>query len=242
MVRALSSLVLSAAVLAAGLAPAGAQGDKQSEIKGGIEATLKKVDAEKGTLTVTTANGRDHTFTVTDDTTIVGPRGGVVRRRLSDPRFHPGLEVTVVASGTTAKEVHLGYDRKDAAETPAPTKTEPAAKGKPGQAPEPAATPSKRAPAAKADEEDDEDEFPGKIKSADPARRMLVITLLNGKDRSFLLARDVKITVKGAASTRGLEDPALKPNIPVTVVTEPGGRKVKEVQVAPPAARGKKAG
>jgi hypothetical protein len=241
MVRALSSLVLSAAVLAAGLAPAGAQGDKQSDIKGGIEATLKKVDAEKGTLTVTTANGRDHTFTVTDDTTIVGPRGGVVRRRLSDPRFHPGLEVTVVASGTTATQVHLGYDRKDAAETPAPTKAEPAPKARPSQAPEPAAT-AKRAPAGKASEEEDEDEFPGKIKSADPARRVLVITLLNGKDRSFLLARDVKVTVRGATSPKGLEDPALKPEIPVTVVTEPGGRKVKEVQVAPHAARGKKAG
>jgi hypothetical protein len=72
---------------------------------------------------------------------------------------------------------------------------------------------------------------------------MLVITLLNGKDHSFMIAKDVKILVKGKASSKGLEDPALKAGIPVHVVTDPEGRKVKEVKVAPaPAAKGKKAG
>jgi hypothetical protein len=47
-VRTLSALILGATVCAAGLPLAGAQGEKQSGIKGGIEATVKKVDAEKG--------------------------------------------------------------------------------------------------------------------------------------------------------------------------------------------------
>jgi hypothetical protein len=257
MVRTLSALILGAAVCAAGLPSVEAQGEKKSELKGGIEGTLKKADAEKGTLTVTTTDGRDRTFSITDDTTIVGPRGGVVRRGLNDPRFHPGLDITVLASGATATEVHLGYDRKDADESPAAAKTAPGGKAKKAEeADEPKAksaptaksnadtkSGAKGAAAKKAEADEDEDEFPGKIKSADSERRILVVTLLNGKDRSFLLAKDVKVTVKGSASKRGLEDPALKAGIPVTVVTEPGGRKVKEVQVAPaPAAKGKKAG
>jgi hypothetical protein len=93
------------------------------------------------------------------------------------------------------------------------------------------------------DEDDEDEEFPGKVKSVDPTKRLLVVTLLNGKDRSYLLSKEVKILVKGTASKRGLQDPVLKPGIPVVVVTEPGGRKVKEVKVAPiPAVKGKKAG
>ena len=70
-----------------------------------------------------------------------------------------------------------------------------------------------------------------------------MITLLNGKDRSYLLSKDVKILVKGTASKQGLQNPMLKPGIPVAIITEAGGRKVKEVKVAPtPAAKGKKAG
>jgi hypothetical protein len=66
---------------------------------------------------------------------------------------------------------------------------------------------------------------------------MLVITLLNGKDRSFLLASDVKVTVNGRVSRHGLSDTAIKPGIPLTVVTEAGSRKVKEVKVFSAAAR-----
>jgi hypothetical protein len=76
----------------------------------------------------------------------------------------------------------------------------------------------------------------------DPAKHLLVITLLNGKDRSFMVASDVKTTVKGSASKQGLQDPALKAGVPITVVTEPGGRKVKEVNVAPPPPKGRKGG
>ncbi len=69
-------------------------------------------DKQKVSIVVT-SSGREHTFTVTDDTTLVGPRGGKVRGRLSDPRFHEGMELTVVAEGNTATEIHLGYSRKE---------------------------------------------------------------------------------------------------------------------------------
>jgi hypothetical protein len=227
MIRIFKTLILVAALAAVGTQLAPAQAEKKAEIKGGIEATIKSVDVDKGSLTVTTAEGKQRTFLVTDDTTIVGPRGGVVRRRLHDPRFHAGLDITVVATGTTAAELHLGYSRKDAAEGTAPGK---------------AATAVKSVAKPAEPEDQDEEEFPGKVKSADPARHMLVITLLNGKDRSFLLAKEVEITVKGVKSKKGMEDPALKEGIPLIVVTEPGGRKVKEVQVAPAPAKGRKAG
>jgi hypothetical protein len=73
----------------------------------------------------------------------------------------------------------------------------------------------------------------------DPAKRLLVITLLNGKNRSFLLS----IMVKGRTSKQGLEDCMFKPGIPITSSPISSGRKVIEVRVAPvPTAIGKKAG
>ena len=259
MMRALGALMLSAAIGAAGLLPAEAQETKKAEkpqIKGGIEGKVKKVDVDKETLTIT-VDGKERTFAITDDTTIVGPRGGLVRRRLKDPRFHPGLEITVVADGKTAKELHLGYDRKDSEEAANEPKSStkgaskrPEERGNVVPPPETprkteAKTPSKAAAkgeAAKKDEDEEDEEFPGKIKSLDPTKRLLVITLLNGKDRSFLLSKDVKILVKGTTSKQGLHDPAFKAGMPITVITEEGGRKVKEVKVAPAPARGKKAG
>jgi hypothetical protein len=239
--------LLSAAFTAAvPLAMNGQDKEKQTpSIKGGIEGKVKKVDAEKGSLTITTTNGKERTFTVEDDTTIVGPRGGIAKRRLKDPRFHEGMDVTIVADGATAKEVHLGFSKHTDGATKtatdkAGTKT---ATDKAGTK----TTTDKKGSAtdkvkAAAHEEDDEDmEIPGKIKSVDPSRHMLVVTLLNGKDHSYMIAKDVKILVKGTASAKGLEDPALKAGIPVHVVTDPEGRKVKEVKVAP-AVKGKKAG
>jgi hypothetical protein len=177
-----------------------------------------------------------------------------VHKRLKDSRFHAGLSITVVANGTTAAQLHLGYDRKmregsgtsssstsgtsasstsnsgtaatDGTGTPAPkTRT---ARFRGLLESKSAATNA----AGKGEEAGDEDsDFPGKVKSVDPAKRMLVITLLNGTDRSFLLASDVKVTVNGRVSRHGLSDTAIKPGIPLTVITEVGGRKVKEVKV-----------
>jgi hypothetical protein len=80
------------------------------------------------------------------------------------------------------------------------------------------------------------------VKSYDANRRLLVVSLLNGKSRSFLLSHDVKVLVRGTPSKQGLSDPALKADVPVTVLVEPGGRRVRELHVGPaPAARSKKA-
>jgi hypothetical protein len=223
MSRVFRFLALGAALCFFGLLSVAAQEAKKSEIPGGIAAKVKQVDAEAGKLTVTTVDGRERTFTITDETTMVGPRGGVVRRRLKDPRFHPGLAITVVASGSSAKELHLGYDRKESDGKAASPKTA----AKDGAK---AAQPKVRGAAP---DDDQEDEFPGKVKSADPTKRILVVTLLNGSDRSFILAKDVKILIRGNASKQGLADPAVKAGASVTVVTEPGGRKVKEVVIRP---------
>jgi hypothetical protein len=209
---------------------ANAQEPKKSApapIKGGIEGKVKKVDPDKMTVTIT-VEGKERTFTITEDTTIVGPRGGLVKRGLKDPRFHDGLDITVVASGTKATELHLGVDRRDPDAAGDKGAKEPKAAAAPGAA-------AKGKEPAKAEDEEDK-EYPGKVKSVDPARHMLVISLLNGQDRSFMIAKDVKMSVKGTASQKGLEDPGLKAGTPITVVTDAGGRKVKELKVAPPPA------
>ncbi len=221
-------LIVGAAFTAAAPLPAQGQEPKKptpAPIKGGIEGKVKKVDPDKMTVTITTSDGKERTFTISDSTTMVGPRGGLVKRGLKDPRFHAGMEVTIVANGTKATEVHLGFDRRDTGTTD---------KAKEGQ-------PAKPGAAAKGKEVAGEDkEYPGKVKSVDPGRYMLVISLLNGQDRSFMIAKDVKMSVKGTTSQKGLADPALKAGTPVTVVTDAGGRKVKEVKVAPPPSKPRK--
>jgi hypothetical protein len=235
---------------------------KDPETKDGTTGKVVTVDVTKGTVTIADSNNRERTYSITEETLIVGPRGGVVRSRLKDHRFHSGLPITVVADGGTAIELHLGYDRKGhettATRTPAtgtsgtprasrenPTTTDSGTSTTPSSPAPPTSTTrtsrfrglgeSKRAAAkdaAKSEEEEDEDsEFPGKVKSFDLARRVLVVSLVNGKDRSFLLANDVKVMVNSRMSRRGLNDPALQTGAPLTVITEAGGRKVKEVKV-----------
>jgi hypothetical protein len=253
MSRTLGALVAGAAICAVGLLSAVAQDTKKTEkaeIPGGIEGTIKGVDKEKGTVSVLTADGKSRTFTVTDDTTILGARGGKVRSRLNDRRFREGLDITVVPTGTTAKELHLGIYRREAGESTEKPQTV-AKKKMSRKAREDAdaeaakavtknATPKTVAEAATktaADEDDEDDEILGKVKSYNTSsgRHLLVVTLLNGKSRSFFLAKEVTVLVKGKPAKGGLEDPAIKEGTPVTVLTEPGGRRVKELHVEPPA-------
>jgi hypothetical protein len=247
MIRTLGALVAGATICAVGLLSAYAQEPKKSEkaeIPGGIEGTIKGVDKEKGTVSVLTTDGKSRTFTVTDDTTIVGARGGKVRTRLNDRRFREGLDITVVATGTTAKELHLGIYRRDPNETPAEKPKGVAKKRLTRKAIEDAAiakkTPSKTGDATKPaeDQEDEDDEVLGKVKSYNTTggRHLLVVALLNGKSRTFFLARDVKVLVKGKAAKDGLADPAIKEGTPITVLTEPGTSKVKELHLEPLAA------
>ena len=263
MIRRLLSLIIGSTLCVVGLMSVAAQESKKGEkpeIPGGIEGHVKSVDHDKQALIMVGPGGRERTFTITDDTTMVGPRGGRVRRRLNDPRFHDGLEITVVADGSTAKEIHLGFDRRPNEET----KSEPNAvtKKAPGltrrkreevaaeiakkrQAAEPGRVASKTTTkAATAEEEEDEDdEIPGKVKSYDTSGRtpVLVVSLLNGKNRSFFLSNEVKVFVHGKASKLGLKDAALKAGAPLTVFVHPGGRRVKELHVDPLPAPNKKA-
>jgi hypothetical protein len=254
--RAPSALLTGITICVVGLFSAKAQEAKKAEkphIPGGIEGHVKQVDAEKETITIVTTAGAERTFSLTDDTTMLGPRGGKVRRGLHDPRFHEGMELTVVASGSTAKEIHLGYShrQRDAAKKEAePTakpkapagrtaSTTPAAKTKAVNKIDEAAAKS----AASDEEEDEDDELPGTVKSYNAERRLLVVSLLNGTSRSFFLSRDLKVTVGRTASAQGVGDPAIKEGAHVTVLLEGGGRRVKELHVNPPpsARRTKKA-
>jgi hypothetical protein len=239
----LGTLVCGLAIGSFGMLSARAD-DQKTEIKGGIDGKVVKVDVEKGMLTIERPDGRQRTFSVTSETTIVGPRGGVVHHRLKDHRFHAGLPITIVATGDAASELHLGFDRKGGARkaaasttpsdsTPAPPETRRRTGFRGLLGSKPAA--EKEEPKEEAADEDND--YPGKVKSVDPAKHLLVITLLNGKDRSFMVAHDIKVSVNGRASHSGLADRMLKPGIPVTVVTEEGGRKVKEVKVTPAVTR-----
>jgi hypothetical protein len=252
MLRTLSGLLAGATICAAGLMSSAAQEPKKSErapIPGGIEGHVKSVDREHQTLTILGSNGGERTFTVTDDTTILGPRGGRVRSRLGDRRFHAGMEITVVATGSTARELHLGYDRGGGGQSTgkakpagkrAPTAVgpieEPAPGGKgAGRVGRDAAKVGAGAAAKTAakEEEDEDDEIPGTIRSYDSTRRILVVSLLNGRNRSFLLSRDVPVLHRGTPSKQGLADPALKPGASVTVLVDPGGRRVRELHLNP---------
>jgi hypothetical protein len=231
--------------------------DPKTQIKGGVEGKVQGVDVSAQTVTITTTEGRQRTFTITDETTMVGPRGGKVRRRLKDPRFQEGIPVTIVANGNTASEIHLGFhrqqggDKGEHAQTPNRDSERPVtdrtAQPSPrtGRATRPAATTrtenygteetkgGKGKAAAKPADDDEDNEVPGKVKRFDSTRHMLVITMLNGKDRSFLLSRDVKVLVGDAESRQGLRDPALRSGASIEVVTDEGGHKVKELKIIP---------
>jgi hypothetical protein len=219
--------------------------DQKSKIKDGIDGYVLKVDAEGKKLTITT-QGRERTFTITDATEMVGPNGGKVRKHLKDPRFHEGFHVIIVANGSAAEEVHLGFakDARDEAASRAnavsqresaerATKASERTRVANAPAADTEAATERRKVATKMEEEDDEQEIPGHIKSFNVTRRLLVVSLLNGKNRTFLLPHDVPVHIKGSgtASSLGLKDPSLAEGAFVTVVTDEGGRKVKELKV-----------
>jgi hypothetical protein len=224
--------------------------DQKTEIKGGIEGYVKSVDLEGKKLTIMVPQGRDRTFTITDETMMFGPNGGKVRKHLKDPRFREGFHVTVVPEGNNAEEVHLGFAREALGAKTEHTALKPSIRGSnenettdrsrisptlPMNTRATSRNADRYQEATKAEEQDDDEEIPGHVKSFDADRRILVVSLFNGKTRSFILARDVPIYIKGAtaASRYGLGDPELKADAFVTVVTDEAGRKVKELKITP---------
>jgi hypothetical protein len=170
---------------------------------------------------------------------------------LNDRRFRDGLDITVVPTGTKAKELHLGYYRREPGESTEKPKT--AAKKTRRQIREEAEAEIAKAGAKKVtpkavteaatkpavDEDEDEDnEILGKVKSynANSGRHVLVVALLNGKSRSFFLSSAVKVLVHGKPAKDGLADPSLKEGTTITVLTEGGSSRVKELHLELPAA------
>jgi hypothetical protein len=200
-------------------------GGEKTGTKDGIHGYIKAVDVAKKTLTVITSDGKEKIFEISKETVMVGPRGGAIRRHLKDPRFHEGFPITVMAKGADANEIHLGY-AKDA-------KTGKLSK-------EDAAKLKERLKAAKEIEEKDDVDLLGHVKSFDSTKRMLVVSLVNGKNKSFLLSKDTPVKVKGAVSKRGIMDPAISSGAAVIVVTDADMRKVKEIRISQ--AKAKKAG
>jgi hypothetical protein len=213
--RTVGTLLCGVAISAMGFASAFAQGTPA--VKGGIKGKVAKVDAEKGTLTVTKQDGTEQTFNVTKDTTIVGPRNGAVPHGLKDPRFHEGFAVTVVATDDNAKEIHLG-----SALRPGGVHMR-SRSGFRGVAPD--RSPDTAKPAATETEATD---IAGTIKSLNAAKNLLVVTLADGTARSFMVPKTAKVSVGDTVSEKGLSDSQLKAGMSVTIVTE--GRKVKEVK------------
>jgi hypothetical protein len=75
-------LLLAVGVLAAQTKDKDAKKDAKE-----IKAKVVKVDADKKMLTVTMDDGKRKDLMITDDTKILGPRGGVSKERLKDDRL-----------------------------------------------------------------------------------------------------------------------------------------------------------
>jgi Cu/Ag efflux protein CusF len=73
---------------------------------------IKKVDAEKGTVTIT-VDGKDQDFLVTEDTRLADASGKDVAQRLQDKAFKEGAEVAFRAEEKGGKKVLVGLKLGD---------------------------------------------------------------------------------------------------------------------------------
>jgi hypothetical protein len=123
--------------------------------------------------------------------------------------------VTIVATDDNAKEIHLGVARLQPGGVRMRTRA-----GFRGAD----QSPGTKAPVTETEATD----IAGTIKSLNPAKHLLVVTLTDGTERSFLVPKTAKVSVGETVSENGLSDAQLKAGMSVTIVTE--GRKVKEVK------------
>jgi hypothetical protein len=95
--------------------------DTTKEVKG-TAAKVVKVDADKKTAVLRTADGKLQTIKIGDDTKFIGPRGGESKEGIKDERFVKGAEVRMVMDPKTraVKEIHLPLRKgdKDAKDKP----------------------------------------------------------------------------------------------------------------------------
>jgi hypothetical protein len=162
-------------------------------------------------------------------------KAAVTGDAMPEPKPAPATKAKAAMKAADAKAVETA----DA--TPAPKATARAARRREREATASTAAAAKvaKAKAEAEEEDDDDDEVPGKVKSFNG--RILVVTLANGTNRSFILPNDLKVTVNGTASKTGIKDPAIAEGGAVTVQLEKGGKKVRELDVKAPAATTKTA-
>jgi hypothetical protein len=106
--------MLGLAIGVAGLQGEVAKGDKKDpKATKGHVAKVKSVNHTKKTIIVN-IEGKDRVVAVTDETKIVGPRGGVSEDRLKDDRLKPGHTIKIIFNpgGKSAKEIHLSERKK----------------------------------------------------------------------------------------------------------------------------------
>ncbi len=70
-----------------------------------IKGKIKSVDADKGTITVTSSDGKDHTLMVGRDAKIQAASGKDLKEGLKDKHLRAGTEVTVQCKKEGGKEV-----------------------------------------------------------------------------------------------------------------------------------------
>jgi hypothetical protein len=79
-----------------------------------VKGKVVKVDTKKNSITVNTLDGKK-TYTISDDTKFLGPRGGVSDDGIKDDRLKVGAEITLVIAGNnrTVREVRLPMREKE---------------------------------------------------------------------------------------------------------------------------------
>jgi hypothetical protein len=69
-----------------------------------IKGKIKSLDADSRTVTVTTADGKDHTLTIAKDAKIEAASGKALKEGLKDKHLKAGTEVVVQCEKKDGKE------------------------------------------------------------------------------------------------------------------------------------------
>jgi hypothetical protein len=70
-----------------------------------IKGKIKSVDADKGTVTVTAADGKDHTLVMSKDTKIQAASGKDLKEGIKDKHLKAGAEVVIQCKKEGGKDV-----------------------------------------------------------------------------------------------------------------------------------------
>jgi hypothetical protein len=78
-----------------------------------VKGKVVKVDVKKNMLTVQVGADKKE-YTLSDDTKVIGPKGGLSKEGIKDDRLVPGAEIRLViaANNRTVREIHLPERKK----------------------------------------------------------------------------------------------------------------------------------